>query len=101
MGIGTSRENMKPEKYNKQLVDSIKNDIKKIEISQKNKKGLFAQTVFLGSLGLMFVIPVIFGAYLGVWLDNKLKGFSISWTISLIIVGIGVGVINVYYFLKE
>lgn len=84
-----------------ELQESVKSDIKKIEQSKKERATLFAQTVYLGTLGLIFILPVIVGAYLGVWLDNKLKGFSISWTISLIFVGVVVGAINVYFFMKD
>ena len=53
------------------LQESIKSDIKKIERSKKERSSILAQTVFLGTLGLIFILPVIGGAYLGLWLDNK------------------------------
>lgn len=86
---------------NEKLQDKIKTDIDKIEKAKKEKNSLIAQTVYLGTLGIIFILPVIVGGYVGVWLDNKLKGFSISWTISLLFLGIIIGIINVYYFLKE
>jgi ATP synthase protein I len=49
----------------------------------------------------MFVLPVIGGAYLGHWLDNRFTEYSISWTISLILLGVIIGAINVYLFIKE
>lgn len=85
----------------KKLQESIKADIKKIERSKKDRPGILAQTVFLGTLGLIFILPVVGGAYLGLWLDNKLQGFSFSWTINLIILGVIVGAVNVYFFIKE
>ena len=60
-----------------------------------------AQTIFLGSLGLVFVLPVIAGAYLGLWLDGRLEGYSMSWTLSLIFAGILVGALNVYLMMRE
>lgn len=89
------------EKIQQKLKKSVSLDISKIEKAEKERRGLLAQTVFLGTVGLIFILPVILGAYLGVWLDDKLKGFSISWTISLIFLGIILGAINVYYFFKE
>lgn len=86
---------------NEQLKKNIQADIKKIEKAKKEEKTLFAQTIYFSTLGLVFVLPAVLGAYLGVWLDNKLSGFSISWTISLIIVGIFVGALNVYFLVKE
>jgi ATP synthase protein I len=62
---------------------------------------LLAQTIYLGTLGFVFILPIIAGAYLGIWLDNKLKGFSIVWTINLILVGVIVGAVNVYLLIKD
>ncbi|BAK77280.1 F0F1 ATP synthase subunit, putative ATPase gene1 family [Pseudogulbenkiania sp. NH8B] len=53
-----------------------------------------------GTVGLLFVVPLLLGAYLGRWLDTHLAGYSVRWTISLIVLGIVVGAYNVYRFLK-
>ena len=92
---------MKSKNTQNELKKKLRLNIEKIEKSKKEYKTVLAQTVYLGTLGFIFILPVIIGAYLGLWLDEKLKGFSISWTISLIIVGIFVGAINVYLFIKE
>ena len=60
-----------------------------------------AQTVYLGTLGLVFVIPVILGAYAGNWLDNQLEGYSMRWTLSLIFLGLVVGAINAWLMIRE
>ncbi|MGD2139273.1 MAG: AtpZ/AtpI family protein, partial [Burkholderiales bacterium] len=62
---------------------------------------LISQTIYIGTLGLLFVIPVIGGAYLGRWLDSMITGYSIRWTVSLILVGVFVGGLNVYLFVRE
>ena len=49
----------------------------------------------------MFVLPVVAGAYLGQWLDNLSKGYEVQWTVSLIVLGVIVGGINVYFFIRE
>lgn len=92
---------MKPENTDNKLKKSVKLSINKMEKANKERTTLLAQTAYLGAIGFIFILPVIVGAYLGVWLDNKLTGFSFSWTISLIIVGIFIGAINVYLFIKE
>ena len=69
--------------------------------AEEDRPTLLAQTVYLGTLALMFVLPVILGAYLGSWLDNKMEGYSIRWSISLIVVGVLAGAINVYLFVRE
>ncbi len=85
----------------KNLEKQVKLDVKNINKAKKEKSTLLAQTVFLGTLGFVFILPVILGAYLGVWLDEKLKGYSIMWTLNLIILGVIVGAVNVYLLIKE
>ncbi|WP_454763818.1 AtpZ/AtpI family protein [Cupriavidus campinensis] len=54
-----------------------------------------------GTIGLLFVVPLLLGAYLGRWLDTHLPGYSVRWTVSLIVLGIAVGIYNVYRFLTR
>lgn len=53
-----------------------------------------------GTVGLLFTVPLLIGAYLGRWLDLHFEGYSVRWTVSLILLGIGLGAYNVYRFLK-
>ncbi|HUN94404.1 MAG TPA: AtpZ/AtpI family protein [Burkholderiaceae bacterium] len=53
-----------------------------------------------GTAGLLFVVPLLLGAYVGRWLDSKMAGYSVRWTVSLIVLGICVGGYNVYRFIK-
>lgn len=69
--------------------------------AEKERGTLLSQTVFLGMLALLLVVPTIFGAYLGNWIDGQLEGYSVRWTVSLILLGLGVGIFNVWRFLKE
>jgi ATP synthase protein I len=41
------------------------------------------------------------GAYLGRWLDSLASGYSIRWTVSLILLGVMVGMINVYLLIRD
>lgn len=84
------------------LKRNVKKDIERLEKAQKEKTSLLAQTAYLGTLGFVFILPVILGAYLGIWLDNRFSTyFSISWTISLICVGVMIGAVNVYLLIKD
>lgn len=85
----------------KNLEKQVKLNVNTINKAKKEKSTLLAQTVYLGTLGFVFILPIILGAYLGVWLDGKLKGFSIAWTLNLIILGVIVGAVNVYLLIKE
>lgn len=54
-----------------------------------------------GTVGLLFVVPLLLGAYTGRWLDTHFAGYSVRWTVSLIVLGIVVGGWNVYRFLRD
>ncbi|MGM0541368.1 MAG: AtpZ/AtpI family protein [Pseudomonadota bacterium] len=73
--------------------------IKKAEIDRPT---LIAQTMYLGVLGVVFILPVIAGAYLGQWLDeHQAMDYSISWSVSLILLGVLVGAVNVYLMIRK
>jgi len=45
-------------------------------------------------------VPILIGAYAGRWLDTQFAGYSVRWTVSLIVLGLVVGSYNVYRFFK-
>lgn len=84
-----------------ELKQRISRQVDRMQKADKDRPTLLAQTAYLGMLGLLLVIPVIVGAYLGRWLDGFVEGYSMRWTLSLIVVGVAVGAVNVYLFIKE
>ena len=84
-----------------ELKERISRQGDRMQKAHKDRPTLLAQTAYLGTLGLLLVIPVIVGAYLGRWLDGFVEGYSMRWTLSLIVVGVAVGAVNVYLFIKE
>ena len=83
------------------LEESVKKDVERMKRAEKERTTLLAQTVYAGTLGLLFILPVVAGAYIGRWLDGLFAGYSVRWTVSLIILGLVVGAVNVYLFIKE
>ncbi len=83
------------------LKNQVERQARRIQKAEKERPTLIAQTVYAGMLGLLFVLPVIGGAYLGNWIDNQFSGYSVRWTTSLIILGVMVGGMNVYLYIKE
>ena len=83
------------------LKNQVYRQARRLQKAEKERPTLIAQTVYAGMLGLLFVLPVIGGAYLGNWIDNQFSGYSVRWTTSLIILGVMIGGMNVYLYLKE
>jgi ATP synthase protein I len=83
------------------LKKQVERQARRIKQAEKERPTLIAQTVYAGMLGLLFVLPLVGGAYLGNWIDNQISGYSVRWTTSLIILGVMVGGMNVYLYIKE
>jgi ATP synthase protein I len=83
------------------LEETVKKQVRRMKQAEKERRTLLGQSVYLGTLGVMFVLPVVAGAYLGQWLDSLSEGYEVHWTVSMIVLGVVVGGINVYFFIKE
>ncbi|MDD5391237.1 MAG: AtpZ/AtpI family protein [Gallionellaceae bacterium] len=83
------------------LRKNIEKQAERMAQAEKDRPTLLAQTVFLGTLALLFVLPVVGGAYLGHWIDSLLSGYSYRWTVSLLVTGVFVGGMNVYLYIRK
>ena len=86
---------------NEALQKKLALQAQRMKQAEKDRPTLMSQTAYIGTLGLIFVLPLVGGAYLGRWLDGLATGYSIRWTMSLLFVGVVVGVVNVYLFIRE
>lgn len=87
--------------HKEQLRKRVELQAQRMKQAEKDRPTLLSQTVYIGTLGLLFVLPVVGGAYLGLWLDEMVEGYSIRWTLSMILLGVIIGGINVYLFVQE
>jgi len=79
----------------------IRRQVKRIKRAAEEEHSLLAQLTYLGTAGLMLVLPMVAGAYLGRWLDSLLPGYSIQWTLSLIFLGLVIGIVNLWLLFRE
>ena len=84
-----------------ELRKRVERQAQRMKKAERERSTLMSQTIFIGTLGLVFVLPVVVGAYLGNWLDNLVAGYSIRWTVSLILLGVIIGMLNVYFLIRE
>ena len=84
-----------------ELRKQVEQQARRMKQAERDRPTLIGHTVYVGTLGLLFVLPVVAGAYLGHWLDTMASGYSVRWTVSLILLGVFIGMVNVYYFIKE
>lgn len=92
---------MADERREPKLSESVEREAERMRRAERERTGLLAQTAYLGSLAVLFVLPVLAGAYVGRWIDEQLEGYSVRWTISLLLLGVAIGIINVVLFVRE
>lgn len=84
-----------------QLRKKVEQQVRRMIKAENERNTLLSQTVYISTLGLLLTLPIIFGAYIGIWLDNLSDGYSVRWSVSMIILGVVIGAINVYLFIKD
>jgi ATP synthase protein I len=98
---GAEQGRERPTGPEKALRERVEQQAQRMREAERNRPTVLAQTVYLGTLAILFVLPVVLGAYLGSWLDARLAGYSVRWTVSLILIGVFVGALDVYLFVRE
>jgi len=70
---------------------------KKIEdLEKKREKNIWYTLSYIGSISIIFLLPVVAGAYIGWWLDGQYRVGKVSWTITGILLGVMIGIYNIY-----
>jgi len=87
--------------YRDKLSKHTRRDIERLKNKASRPATWIGILLYGGTLGLLFVVPIVAGAYLGRWLDTLASGYSVRWTVSLIVLGITVGGYNVFRFLRD
>ncbi len=83
-----------------ELQSRVEQDARRMTKAAGERDSLLVQTAYLGTLGLVFVLPVVGGVYLGHWLDGLSEGYSMRWTLGLLGAGLLVGALNVYFLIR-
>ena len=87
--------------FRNKLIEHTRRDLRRLDDKVRQPATWVGMLFYGGTLGLLFVVPIVAGAYLGRWLDTLAAGYSVRWTVSLIVLGIVVGGYNVVRFLQE
>ncbi|MBW1988623.1 MAG: AtpZ/AtpI family protein [Deltaproteobacteria bacterium] len=55
----------------------------------------------LGLVGWSVAIPTVIGVAIGIWLDKKYPAVPISFTLTLLFVGVAAGCVNAWYWVQR
>jgi ATP synthase protein I len=84
-----------------QLTHEVDRQADRMHRAERDAPTILAQTAYIGTLGLLLVLPLVGGAWLGSWIDKHFSGYSMRWTLSLMLVGLAIGASNVYLFIRD
>jgi ATP synthase protein I len=68
--------------------------------AQRNPPSVWFGLGMMGLVGWSVVIPTLFGAALGLWLDARFPGQH-SWTLALLVAGLALGCVNAWRWISR
>ena len=73
---------------------------RKIKARRSSVQGVWFGLGMMGLIGWSVVVPTLLGAVLGIWLDKRYPG-SVSWTLTLLIIGLCFGCLNAWHWMTK
>lgn len=83
------------------LTESVDKQVqRKLKARQDGKHSVWFGLGMFGLVGWSVAIPTLAGIALGVWMDKRWPG-QISWTLTLMFVGVVLGCLNAWRWIGE
>jgi ATP synthase protein I len=83
------------------LVGEVTRQSRRFERARQYRRTLLGHAVYLTTIGMLLALPIIGGAYLGLWLDHLFTGSPVNWTLTMILFGVACGSANVYLAIRN
>lgn len=74
---------------------------RKIRGRAKQRRTVWFGLGMFGLVGWAVAIPTLAGVAIGLWLDAHHPAARVSWTLTFLILGIAVGCLNAWYWVKQ
>ena len=96
----TRTEKEKLQDNGERMSDEIGRDAeRKLKARGERQKGVWFGLGMFGIVGWSIVVPTLLGVLLGIWLDERYAG-EISWTLTFLFLGLILGCLNAWYWIK-
>lgn len=78
----------------------LRKEARRRKARREKDRGLWFGLGMFGLVGWSVAIPTLAGIAVGIWIDSTVGG-RYSWTLMLLFVGIAVGCLNAWYWVKR
>lgn len=85
------------------LAKRLSNRVSRHIISRSEDKRKYSKMglSFLGAIGWHIPVPTVLGTLFGRWLDGKYPDSGVPWTLNMLLLGLGVGIISTWLWLEK
>jgi ATP synthase protein I len=73
---------------------------RKLRAREQSRRTTWFGLGMFGLVGWSVAIPTLIGIALGLWLDARWPGRP-SWTLTFLIIGVALGCLNAWYWIKQ
>lgn len=73
---------------------------RKLDARQRSQRSVWFGLGMFGLVGWSVAVPALIGTMAGIWFDRHYPGAP-SWTLSLLIVGMFLGSLNAWFWIKQ
>jgi ATP synthase protein I len=73
---------------------------RKLRARKEEERAAWFWLGMFGLVGWSIAIPTLVGVALGLWIDRRWPAPA-SWTLTLLIIGVAVGCLNAWYWIKQ
>lgn len=73
---------------------------RKVRARRERDRSLWFGLGMMGTVGWSVAVPTLLGALLGRWLDARYED-TVSWTLTLLLVGLLAGCLNAYHWVRR
>ncbi len=94
-------ESREPRSEEEDLAESVgRRAERKLRARREKRQSAWFGLGMFGLIGWSVAIPTLVGVAIGAWIDRRWPG-QVSWTLTLLIVGVVLGCFNAWYWVKQ
>ena len=89
------------DRQDRDLAERIgRKEARKLRARRDRRKSPWFWAGMFGLVGWSVAIPAVAGAFVGAWADRRWGG-EVSWTLTGVIVGMALGCVNAWYWVRR